>query len=175
MGIIKVGAEGTMPAHRRHVEKPEVATLLPRAPWKNGELIHGVLQGPSCSQDIFAKGKLRHTAARCPTPWGFGGARVCHDTSQIHKEGKPYKTGKVKAAKAAAWEEAMLLWQASYPPASVMFFPPGSHQGLFLSWEKEILPPAHPWQLTDTSGVETGPEESTSGAWAPSHCQNLSF
>ena len=55
-GIITVGAEGTVPAHRGHVEKPEVAALLPQAPWKNGELVPGVLQGPSCSHGIFAKG-----------------------------------------------------------------------------------------------------------------------
>jgi len=37
---LKVGAEGTTPAHQRHVEKPEVAALLPgkmHVPWKNGE------------------------------------------------------------------------------------------------------------------------------------------
>lgn len=37
------------------------------------------------------------------------------------------------------------------------------------------VPPAHPRRLTDPSGVGTGPEESTAGAWALSRCQNPSF
>ena len=52
---------------------------------------------------------------------------MCRDADQIRKEGKPCKTGKAKVAKAAVWEEVMLLRQPSCPPASVVFFLPGSH------------------------------------------------
>jgi len=67
-----------------------------------------------------------------PTPgfWGVGG---CRNAGQIRKEGKPYEMGREKEVRATAWEEVMLFWQPSGPPASVVVVPPRSHRGLLLS------------------------------------------
>lgn len=136
MGFIKVGAG------RARTSPPGThgkARGGHSAPWKNacGLEKWGInTWSPARAIVLFAKGKLRHAAAQRP-PWGSGGGRACRNAGQICKEGKPYKTGKAKAAEASLWEEVMLLGQPSCPPASGLFCPPGSHRGLFLSWGKK--------------------------------------
>lgn len=90
----------------------------------------------------------------------------------IHKGGKPYeKQGRGKWPSCVVGGDAGTA--ALLPLAYFSLLDPT--EGFSFLGKKDILPPAQPWQLSDTSGVETGPEQSTSGAWAPSRCQNLSF
>lgn len=104
----------------------------------------------------FSKGETEAPCGTGKPPRGLGNPQ----------RRKRYKTGKWPSCAVGGDPVAAALQPLAY------FSLLDPTEGFSFLGKKEILPPA---QLSDTSGVETGPEQGTSGAWAPSRCQNLSF